>query len=50
MTDIQTRFTLNASIAWHTALNITNPTDDTSYISHRTLWDFYDKLVKYGHY
>jgi hypothetical protein len=43
LTDYQTRFTLSASIAWQTALNITNPTDKTCYISPRTLWDFRNK-------
>jgi hypothetical protein len=49
-TDYQTCFMLSASIAWQTALNITNPTDKTCYISPRTLWDFHNKIAKSGFY
>jgi hypothetical protein len=50
LTDKQTCFTLSTSIAWQTALNITDPNDKTCYVSPRTLWDFRHKLIESGLY
>lgn len=38
------------NIQWHFALNITNPQDVASYISHKTLWSMRDKLSTDGIY
>ncbi|MGA7279770.1 MAG: transposase [Desulfocapsaceae bacterium] len=38
------------NMQWHYALNITNPGDSASYISHKTLWSMRDKLASDGIY
>jgi len=38
------------NIQWHYALNITNPADSASYVSHKSLWSMRDKLTTDGIY
>ena len=38
------------NIQWHYALNITNPGDSASYVSHKSLWSMRDKLATDGIY
>jgi len=38
------------NIQWHFALNITNPADNASYVSHKSLWSMRDKLTTDGVY
>jgi hypothetical protein len=48
LTDEETIQQFSFNITWHYALNITDPSEVSSYISPRTLWTMRDSVAKLG--